>query len=149
MASFAVGEEAPAPPLGGWWGCRQVLSGVHNTSDLWGVTPLQDGRLASVGDDGFVCVTDLATATTVHRLAGHTERILSCVTLPSGHVASGGADRSVRVWNLESEAPGCVAVLGGHTKSVWGTGVVHTPDGTWRLLSCGDDHSVKVGQSPE
>src|SRR5436309_3330398 len=73
-------------------------------------------------------------------LTGHEGWVGSVVVSPDGTwVASGSADETVKVWDLETGA--CRATLEGHTDLV--SSVAITPDGK-RILSASADKSVRA-----
>ncbi len=54
-------------------------------------------RIASGGHDKKVIVWDVASASAVHTLTGHTDTISSLALLPTGDIASGSWDKYVCV----------------------------------------------------
>lgn len=70
-------------------------------------------------------------------LCGHESKVLA-VTFNSKIVVSGGADATVRVWNLRSE--NLAQVLTGHTKGVWSVAIFTDV----LVLSGSYDHTIKV-----
>ena len=72
-------------------------------------------------------------------LAGHTRPVISLAARPTGLLASGSGDQTVRVWDVGARA--CVAVLEGHEESVFALAAL--PDG--RLASgSGYDPGIRV-----
>ncbi|UYM16877.1 WD40 repeat domain-containing protein [Endozoicomonas euniceicola] len=77
----------------------------------------------------------------VATLEGHTEEVLSVTPLAYGRLASGSADRTVRVWDLSKpDGKQCVVTLEGHNN--WVKSVTLLADG--RLASGSFDKTVKV-----
>ena len=78
-------------------------------------------------------------------LTGH-DGPVNAVAFQSGtqHGLSGGADKTVRLWNLKSGRQECE--MSGHTGPV--SAVDCTPDGT-RALSGSDDGTIRLWQLPD
>jgi WD40 repeat protein len=67
-------------------------------------------------------------------LAAHAGGVTALAVLPDGRLLSGGADKTIRIWNIETGK--AEAALAGHTGTVWALTLL--PDG--RVASgCGDD----------
>ena len=82
----------------------------------------------------------IPTWTCVRTLKAHLSSINSMAFSPDGQIlASGSADRTVKLWNLDSNVPLCT--LSGHSSLI--DAVVFSPDG--RLLASGSwDHTIKL-----
>lgn len=76
-------------------------------------------------------------------MSGHREECLALDFHPFGEFfASGGADRSLKLWDLRQKS--CIHKYGGHTDAV--SSLRFSPDG--RLLASGSQKGVvKVGDS--
>ena len=82
----------------------------------------------------------IPTWTCVRTLKAHLSSINSMAFSPEGQIlASGSADRTVKLWNLDSNVPLCT--LSGHSSLI--DTVAFSPDG--RLLASGSwDHTIKL-----
>jgi WD40 repeat protein len=105
----------------------------------------RDGRTVFVGEaqpaDGRVRAYDAETGQERFPLRGHAGAVQSVAVSPDGRtLATGGADRSVRLWDLAGWRPGepppPFRTLVGHTNEV--CSVAFSPDGK-RLASGGTD----------
>jgi WD40 repeat protein len=106
--------------------------------------------LATGGVDGQITLLDVgdprqgaATGTALTRWPAHTAAVRSLLFLPDGvHLASAGADRTIRLWDLRK--PGAsqpVRELRGHTNDVTALAAGPTPGD---LVSAGGDGTVRV-----
>src|SRR5262249_25183865 len=83
-------------------------------------------------------VTEIDTE--LWKLTGHTGDVLTVAFALDGvRAASGGADKSIRVWDLVTGKT--IQTCAGHTASV--VGVAFTPDGK-QVVSCAEDKTVRV-----
>jgi WD40 repeat protein len=71
-----------------------------NTDTVNSVAFSQDGQLvAAASDDRTTRLWDPATGECVQTLTGHTRAVCCVAFSPDGLLATGGADRTVRLWN--------------------------------------------------
>ena len=99
--------------------------------------------LATASLDGVAKVWDLVEGKLVHRadLIGHEGKVLAVAISPDGGlVATGGADRTVRLWNPGNRTP-LLATLKGHSGAV--EALAFAPDGK-TLASGGLDTSIRL-----
>ncbi|KAG0259859.1 hypothetical protein BGZ95_004560, partial [Linnemannia exigua] len=92
-------------------------------------------QIASGSDDETVRLWDTQTGAPGHVLSDHIDYVLSVAYSPSGHqivsgsydktIASGGYDKTVRLWDTQTGEPG--PVLSGHTNAV--ESVAYSPSG--------------------
>jgi WD repeat-containing protein 61 len=112
----------------------------------------EDGTLvASGGDDGKLCIRDTRSAGVATMLEGHSSWVLdlawSCEGVGSStpRIASCGADKTVRLWDLATGDCTQIITDHGHTDQVWGVAFEGSRDGRGgRLASVGDDRLVRV-----
>ena len=143
---------------GGTPGCMHVLQG--HTAAVWAVCSVGDGaarRIVSGSWDHTLRVWDPATGVCIRVLSGHTDTVNSLCALPGYRVASGGGDRSVRVWAVPADAAAdepassdhgaagtvpssCERVYWGHTSTVYA--LAGLPDG--RLVSGSGDGTLRL-----
>ncbi|GBG35256.1 Guanine nucleotide-binding protein subunit beta-like protein, partial [Hondaea fermentalgiana] len=72
---------------------------MKTPNNLPAITTAVQGNLAAVGTfDGGLFLIDLATASVLHALQGHTDSVLS-VILDGNEIISGATDMTVRVWD--------------------------------------------------
>lgn len=106
----------------------------------WSPAPAQLCTLASCSSDGTIIVWDTSDGTRRATLKGHEDSVLCVSYSPDGAwLASGGADRSIRLWVVERQE--CAHVLGGHSFSV--LSVAFDPSSS-TLVSSGGDKTVRV-----
>ncbi len=142
--------------------CNSVLSG--HTDPLRVVAFSADAQLAVTAsggddewrtDDNSVRLWDTTSGRCTRILRGHIDRVSTVALTPSGKVVlSGGYDRTLRVWNVET---GQAVQLLGHTLHIW-SGWLSTDgsraaslseDGTLRFWDCSSGACLKVYQRPK
>ena len=76
-----------------------------------------DGRqLASASEDRTACIWNVTTGESIAKLSTGTAKIFSVVYLNDRHLATGGSDNTIRVWDLQTQE--LAKTLIGHTGSV-------------------------------
>jgi cytochrome c len=112
------------------------------------VAILQDGRIATGGEDARIAVWQPGQDKPGSVLQGHTAPIVSLAVSPDGKtLASASWDNTARLWPLGG---GTAQVLEGHQQNV--NGVTFTPDGR-AVLTAGYDLTLRIwpvsGGSPK
>jgi hypothetical protein len=70
--------------------------------------------------------------------SGHSDQVYSVIQLLDGRLASGSNDKTIKIWNINSET--CARTLSGHDGYV--SGLIQLSDG--RLASGSDDKTIKI-----
>lgn len=125
---------------------RKVVTRIESLlGDITGLAIHADGRRLFAGDgvpggSGFIHEFHLPEPKPVATWKGHDDTIYSLKLSPDGtQLLSGGADKTVRLWELESRQ--AITTFEGHTNHVLATAFNH--DGT-RVASTGADREIKL-----
>lgn len=100
-----------------------------------------DGRFLLIGTyHGQVLHLDISRATTrqIFSLDGHEKGVVSLARIDQRRIASGSLDKTVRIWNLDSQET--VQILNGHGGAVTGLAAI-SPQ---LLASASDDQTIKL-----
>lgn len=135
--------------------CDHTLSDHSDWVRCLAVRPHDGGLFASSGNDTVIFVYDSKTRVKVAELRGHEHVVESVafVTAEAGkdtkptkqmelvrdYLASGGRDRTVRLWKIS--AVQCLAVFKQHEN--WVRSVLIHPNGNY-VISSSDDRSIRV-----
>jgi WD40 repeat protein len=96
-------------------------------------------RIAVAGDGQTVDIFDAATGESIMKLPARPAKVYSLVFLDSQHLATGGSDNRVAVWDLDSKE--AAAELVGHT----GTVAALACDATGKVLVSGSyDTTLRI-----
>ncbi|WP_197169226.1 protein kinase domain-containing protein [Novipirellula galeiformis] len=125
----------------GPWMMSPTIPGSVPVND---VVYSNDGlRLASAGDDGIIRIYQLDNLDApALQLEGHRMAVLSLAVSPtvgSNLLASASADRTIRLWNIETGT--LVRTLVGHTAEVWSVAFSAQAD---RLVTASQDFTARV-----
>jgi WD40 repeat protein/predicted transcriptional regulator/ABC-type ATPase involved in cell division len=112
-----------------------------------------DGNtLASASEDGTICLWDIDNDT-YQVLHDHMKQVWTVIfskdgrTLATGSLdstANDGDKHTVRLWKIDSERVKCQLKLGGHEKQLRSLVFCAHPERPTRLISGGDDRTIKV-----
>jgi WD40 repeat protein len=121
---------------------RKVIANLHgHTNEVWGVEFSPDGkRVVSASDDKSIRVWDLETKRKEVVPNAHDGFVNDVAWSAKNVIASGGADRVVRLWDAKTLKP-IGDPLRGHEASV--LGVSFSLDGS-RLASAARDKTIHV-----
>ena len=72
-----------------------------HTGNIYCLTELPDGRLASGSRGGSIKIWDTTTGECERTLKGHTGRITCLAVLPDGRLASGSVNHIIKIWNTK------------------------------------------------
>lgn len=113
----------------------RIVQLKRNDAEVWALAMVDDGRrLVAAAHDWKVAVYDLTTPDAEPRLLeGHTSAVKALAVGPDGDLlATGGADRTVRMWSLADGAG--KGIYRGHQDFVMA--LAYAPDG--RRIASGD-----------
>lgn len=138
--SVATPEDLAALSLSGSFPVHKTNKGGILSLD---VSPEGDGVLATAGGDGAVTVYDRAAGRVLASLTGHSKKVLDVKFIGSqGLLASGSADKTVRVWRASDAGyecatvfdsqPGDVVALAAHPTAQFLLSA--TSDGSWSFF---------------
>lgn len=77
--------------------CIQTLLG--HSDEVWCITQLTDGSLASSSRDTTVRICNLDTGALIHVLQGHQYAVYCVVQLSDGRIVTSGYDNQIKIWN--------------------------------------------------
>ncbi len=112
---------------------------------IWGLLRLRPDALFSASADSHVYCWDPETLQKKQSEAmTHPNAKIYCMTGASDLLFTGSADRSIRAWDVRAGSANPVAVLQGHTRSVWSLKMAPAALGEDVLLSAGNCGSVNI-----
>ena len=118
---------------------KKISSLVGHLGAINSIILLNDGKLASGGDDSTIKIYDLSTYTLLYSLNDHFARVTSLVQLPTNNfLASASFDTSIRLWDLNQKK--CVLQLCEHDS--WVLCLLVLKDK--RLVSGSGDYTIKI-----
>jgi WD40 repeat protein len=123
----------------------KVLHEFAHPADVNGVVFSNDNKTLLTGcGDAVIRVFDVASSKEIRKLEGHTNGSVTDLDFsPEGKLlASGGMDRTVRIWDLvDFERPKLKSTVGGFNEFVFGVAI--SPNGKW-LAAVGWDDQIKL-----
>ena len=135
----AAHEAAASAPVAADVSLRTVT--VPSGALIHAVAVLSDGRRIAANSDngGSIGIWAIETGEQVNEWRAHSDVVMSLAALPDGRLASGSADRTVKVWEPSATDP--MRTFEGHEHSVLAIGAL--PDGR-RLVSGSVDTTLMV-----
>ncbi|GHO96355.1 hypothetical protein KSF_064030 [Reticulibacter mediterranei] len=114
-----------------------------NFGSIFVIAVNADGKQLAAGTtDGEIRLWDLASATPIATLSGHTDWVRSVAFHPDATrhlLVSGGEDQTVRLWDLRTQT--CLKVLQGHESRIYS--VAFSPDG--KIIASGSyDTTIRL-----
>jgi cytochrome c len=105
---------------------------------------MPDSKAISASDDGTLAIWDLARERPIARLEGHRGKVAAVAVSPDGRLAaSGGWDRTVRIWDLARHAQLRELPARDNVNAVR-----FSPDGA-RVLAGNSDGSIQIWRSAD
>ena len=77
-----------------------------------------------------------------HTLSGHFTAVFALKAIAGGRLASGAADNTIKMWNVDESTCECVRTLQGHTNAVVALDLLHG-SGNGTLISRSTDGTIK------
>lgn len=130
---------------------QYTIDAAHSGNALTCVTALSpDSLVVTAGKDGAVRCWDPHTEQCVARLVAHRYEVRSVAVSSSSDidhtpvtiVASGGRDKTIRLWDVRAHSSKPIHVFTGHSSWVHGLALAAQPSPM--LLSCAGDKTVRI-----
>ncbi|ELR23288.1 WD repeatcontaining protein [Acanthamoeba castellanii str. Neff] len=102
--------------------------------------------MASAGDDGAIIVWNVAAGKQLYQLTGHTRQVTCLLTLDRHTLVSGSADKTIRVWSLDTGT--CDHVISNaHSASIKCLAKLDSEEGPPMFCSGGNDNKLCIWKS--
>lgn len=126
------------------------IAAAHGGNEVTDVAAMSgESCVVTAGKEGSIRVWDPVTRQSVAKMEGHRYEVRSLSlassledNVPVTVIASGGRDKTIRLWDVRASSAKCIHTFKGHTG--WVHAVALSSSHTPTLISCAGDKTVRV-----